>query len=352
MTATLTFDMLWDTLPLPAFILDSNLQIESVNPAAEQFAKTSAKHLINKPLNTCFTPNSIIHQTLHHRTQTIAQYGVELSTTERTAHICNIFANTLPPTRTLLCIQPLGEAQKFQNSLSHHNSARSVSAIAATLAHEIRNPLAGISGAAQLLAQNLSAEDKKLADMIQQEATRISHLVNRVEDFTANATPHHSVNIHDALERAVLAATAGFARHAKIIKEFDPSLPEAAGDAGQLLQVIQNLLKNAAEALPAKGGIIRVRTSYYSGIKLGSGAGGTDLPLQIDIIDNGHGIAPDFIEHIFAPFVSSKKNGTGLGLALVSQIIANHGGLIDCDSRDGRTCFTLRLPVFARVGGE
>ena len=254
MTATLTFDMLWDTLPLPAFILDADLHIESVNPAAEQFAKTSAKHLINKPLNTCFTPNSIIHQTLHHRTQTIAQYGVELSTTERTAHICNIFANTLPPTRTLLCIQPLGEAQKFQNSLSHHNSARSVSAIAATLAHEIRNPLAGISGAAQLLAQNLSAEDKKLADMIQQEATRISHLVNRVEDFTANATPHHSVNIHDALERAVLAATAGFARHAKIIKEFDPVIARGGGGRGAITPSHPESIEKRRRSLAREGG--------------------------------------------------------------------------------------------------
>jgi two-component system nitrogen regulation sensor histidine kinase GlnL len=216
------------------------------------------------------------------------------------------------------------------------------------LAHEIRNPLAGISGAAQLLEMGLGDSDRELTGLIQAEAARIGKLVDRVEQFgDLRPAQRRPLNVHDVLDRARRAAQAGFAAHVRFGEDYDPSLPPTAGDPDQLLQVFQNLLKNAAEAVPRVGGTIGIATGFSPGVKLvRPGRKSESVPLLVTITDNGPGIPESLILDVFAPFVSSKVNGSGLGLALVSKFVADHGGVVECDSRPGRTRFRVRLPVW------
>jgi two-component system nitrogen regulation sensor histidine kinase GlnL len=226
--------------------------------------------------------------------------------------------------------------------------------MAAMLAHEIRNPLAGISGAAQLLEMGLGDADRELTGLIQAEAARIGKLVDRVEQFgDLRPAQRKPLNIHDVLDRARRAAQAGFAAHARFSEDFDPSLPPTAGDPDQLLQVFQNLLKNAAEAVPRVGGTIAISTAFRPGVKMARpGRQSESLPLLVSIADNGPGIPENLIRDVFDPFVSSKVNGTGLGLSLVSKFVADHGGVVECDSRPGRTRFRVRLPVWRGAAEE
>jgi two-component system nitrogen regulation sensor histidine kinase GlnL len=220
--------------------------------------------------------------------------------------------------------------------------------MAEMLAHEIKNPLAGITGAAQLLSMGLSPEDRELTDLIVEESRRIVKLLEQVEQFGNLRPPElRPVNIHDALDRARRSALVGFAASMSITEDYDPSLPPTMADADQLMQVFLNLIKNASEAAgPKGGGTIRLRSFYDQSLRLRRKDGpGRALPLQIEIIDNGPGIPPEIAEHIFEPFVSGRENGTGLGLALVSKIVNDHGGWISVDSVPGRTVFRVSLPV-------
>lgn len=348
-----TYENVWGALPFPAFVVTASGDISHANAAAEQLVSTSQKQMASKSLSMFFRENSIVVSTVRQAvndTGSVTQYNVDVAIMSKPVTTCNVYVSFLNSEQTslLLVVQPTGLAQKMSQSLTNLSAARSVTAMAAMLAHEIRNPLAGISGASQLLAMNASEEDTELAAMIGQEARRIGQLVDRVELFgdqrPMDAKP---VNIHDVLDRAQRAASAGHAANVVFSVDYDPSLPNASGDADQLLQVFQNLIKNAAEAVDGNRGTIKVRTSYNSGVKLAMQGNKTqNLPLQIEIIDNGRGVPDTLISEIFDPFVTSKSNGTGLGLSLVSKIIASHGGLVECTSRDGRTVFSVRLPVW------
>lgn len=349
------FKLIWDNLPFPAFLLSENDCIETGNPAGEQFLQLSKKQMPTKLLTNFFGKNSIVQETIFQaREQGISfrQYGVDITTVWRKNLICNLYVNFFDSRKgkILLIIQPTGIAEKMSQSLIHLTAARSANAMASTLAHEIRNPLAGISGAAQLLAMNANTEDIKLAEMIEEEAKRIGALVERVEHFgDQRPIVREGVNIHDILNRAVVSARAGYGSNINFILKFDPSLPDIAGDSDQLLQVFQNLIKNSAESMTQKNGVITLKTSYNSGVKFSiSGDETVNLPLQIEIIDNGSGIPDSLIGEIFEPFVSSKVNGTGLGLSLVSKIVVAHGGLIECSSEEGRTSFIIRLSVWKK----
>lgn len=344
----------WSTLPFPALLLNSDTSMIGANSAAEQFLAASERAIIARGLGYFLGDGSIILSTVTQAIReksSVTQYGVDIGRAgSNSAVTCNVSVTFLSPEQTalLLIIQPTGVAQKMSKSLTHLTAARSVTAMAGMLAHEIRNPLAGISGAAQLLAMNASQQDQELAQMIGQEAKRIGDLVDRVEHFgDQRPTERKPVNIHDVLDRACRSAKAGFASHVTFVQEYDPSLPDVAGDADQLLQVFQNLIKNSAEAVDGSRGIVRIRTSYNSGMKFAVMGNLTqNLPLQVDIIDNGRGIPDSLIGEVFDPFVSSKANGTGLGLSLVSKIVAGHGGLIECNSGLGKTTFSVRLPVW------
>jgi two-component system nitrogen regulation sensor histidine kinase GlnL len=233
----------------------------------------------------------------------------------------------------------LGRTQAVQAA------AKSAVGLSAMLAHEIKNPLAGIAGAAQLLSMGLRGEDRELTDLIVAETRRIVALLEQVEQFGDQRPPRRrAVNIHDVLERARRSATVGFGAHMRILDDYDPSLPAVWADPDQLLQVLLNLLKNAAEASP-RGGVIRLRSYYEAGLqRRAEGGRRVSLPIHVEVIDDGPGLPPAIADSVFEPFVSGRPNGTGLGLALVSKIVAAHEGWITVDSRPGRTVFRLSLP--------
>lgn len=356
---SIDYSQIWGMLPFPAFVIDAEQNVAQANSAAEQIVQTSQSQMIGKAVSRFFGENSVVMETIrqaHTQKSSFTQYGIELATIERSALECNLHVNFLDfeTGMLLMIIQPTSVAQKMSQSITHRTAARSVTAMASMLAHEIRNPLAGISGASQLLAMNASEEDVELADMIGQEAKRIGTLVDRFEHFSdSRPASRKAFNIHDILDRAIRAALAGFGASASYLKEYDPSLPDASGDPDQMLQVFQNLLKNAAEAVDPVRGQIKVRTSYKSGVKFAVSGDRTEtLPLQIEIIDNGKGIPSNILGEIFEPFVSSKANGSGLGLSLVSKIVTSHGGLVECDSDENGTKFTLRLPIWKSPSKE
>ncbi len=347
------FEALWSAIPYPGLIISKDDTIRAANPAAEDFGSTSFRQMRGKPLTKFLGPNSVVVDVINQARRSdvsVTQYNVTVSWQGMPPALQNVHAAPMHEAdgEILLLMHPRGMAEKMDRSLSHRSAARSVSGMAAMLAHEIRNPLAGISGAAQLLEMGLGEADRELTGLIQEEAARIGALVDRVEQFgDLRPASRRAINIHDVLDRARRSAQAGFAAHARFHEEFDPSLPPASGDPDQLLQVFQNLLKNAAEAIPRVGGAISIGTAFRPGVKLSRPGGASEsLPLLVTITDNGPGIPETLISDIFDPFVSSKENGTGLGLSLVSKIISDHGGTVECESRPGRTRFIVRLPVW------
>jgi two-component system nitrogen regulation sensor histidine kinase GlnL len=278
---------------------------------------------------------------------------VDVTTGERPPVQCNIQIAPMHdnPDIVLLLISPREIADRLGRSMNVTSAAKSAIGMAEMLAHEIKNPLAGISGAAQLLSMGLGAEDRELTDLIVEETRRIVKLLEQVEQFGNLRPPdRRPVNIHDALDRARKSALVGFAANMTIVEDYDPSLPATFADSDQLMQVFLNLIKNAAEAAGRNGGgTIRLHTFYDLSLRIRHSDGpGKALPLQVEVIDDGPGIPPGIASAIFEPFVSGRENGTGLGLALVSKIIADHGGWIAVDSVPGRTVFRVSLPVASK----
>jgi len=226
-----------------------------------------------------------------------------------------------------------------------------VTALAAMLAHEIKNPLSGIRGAAQLLEQSVGDEDRTFTRLICDEADRIVKLVDRMEVFTdERPVERESVNIHVVLEHVKRLTHSGIARHIKFLEEYDPSLPPVLANRDQLIQVFLNLVKNAAEAIGenAADGEIQLSTAFRPGVRLSLPGTKTrvSLPLEFCVKDNGPGVPEDLLPHLFDPFVTTKPTGSGLGLALVSKIIGDHGGIIECESQPRRTIFRVLMPIF------
>jgi two-component system, NtrC family, nitrogen regulation sensor histidine kinase GlnL len=251
----------------------------------------------------------------------------------------------------VLALHERAIADQMDRQLTHRNAARSMTAMAAMLAHEVKNPLSGIRGAAQLLEQDADDDARQLTQLICDETDRIVALVDRMEAFSDHEPlARGGVNIHEVLERVRRIAQSGFARHVHFAEEYDPSLPLVHGNRDLLVQVFLNLIKNAAEASPANGGEIMLATGYRHGRRLTTRNGGPPLrlPLMVSVTDNGPGIPDDLRAHLFDPFVTSKRNGTGLGLALVAKVIDDHGGIIEFDSQPRRTIFRVFLPVVPR----
>jgi two-component system nitrogen regulation sensor histidine kinase GlnL len=345
---------LWNASPLPAMVIDGENRIADLNAAAETYFSLSAGAARGRQLARYAGEGGMLLELVaqvRRGVESLAQYNVDLAWADQPPRRADLHAAPVDEAsgEVLLIVQPRSIAEKMDRSLTHRSAARSVVGMAAMLAHEIKNPLAGISGAAQLLAMSLPDQDQELTDLIREEAERIQKLLERVEQFgDIRPARREPVNIHDVLTRAKLSAKSGFAQHCRFIEEFDPSLPPTPGDPDQLMQVLLNLIKNAAEATPRVGGIITLRTSFLPGVKLSLPGGRREsLPLLVTISDNGSGVPAEIKADIFEPFVTSKVTGSGLGLALVSKIVADHGGIVECESEPGWTTFRLLLPIWS-----
>jgi two-component system nitrogen regulation sensor histidine kinase GlnL len=342
----------------PLIVIDRNGYIRFVNPAAEQFLGSGAAALCGSALADLLAPHSpllSLVDSVWRIGNTIAEYDVLLEGPRFGSRSVTI-KGALTGEGADMLVLTLHErsmADMMDRHLTHRNAARSITGMAAMLAHEVKNPLSGIRGAAQLLEQDAGRAGRELTQLICDETDRIVALVDRMEAFSDHRPiEREAVNIHEILERVRKAAQSGFARHARLVEEYDPSLPPVHGNRDLLVQVFLNLVKNAAEAAPNGDGEIILTTAYRHGLRLtGPGGGGRQhLPLMVAVTDNGSGIPEDLRPHIFEPFVTTKRNGTGLGLALVTKVIGDHGGVIEFESQPRRTVFRVFLPVVAQDG--
>lgn len=351
----------WEALPLPALVLDGQGRVAAVNDAAEIWLNMSRNSLLGRMLDEDEMATRLriqpslrpLVERVRNAEDALYQPEVSFQIGDRAgghqARRAAVHAAPTPGEPGACCLLIVPAEDNARQSRNIRSAARSAIGMAEMLAHEIKNPLAGIRGAAQLMAMNATPEDREMAEMIVSESRRIVALLDQVERFGDTSAPRlGALNLHDVLEQVRRSAAVGFARDVAIVTDYDPSLPIALADPDQLMQVCLNLVKNAAEALAGKaGGMIRLRSFYDHTLRLPPDAEdptGRPLPLQIEIEDNGPGFPPAIADQVFEPFVSGRENGTGLGLALVSKIITDHGALVRVDSRPGRTVFRLSLP--------
>ena len=353
-------DAILNVLPSAIVVVGESGRIHFANSATEQLLKGSAAYLREHRLQEFLPPDSPLFYLIDQVRadgNAVSEYGIALETPRIGQHFVNVQCAPLAedPGTVVVVIQERSIADKIDRQLTHRGAARSVSAMAAMLAHEVKNPLSGISGAAQLLEQNASPDDRALTQLIRDETNRICAIVDRMEVFSEGVPlKRDAINIHQVLNRVRQLAFSGFGRHVRFIEEYDPSLPTVLGNHDQLIQVFLNLVKNAVEAAPATGGEIVLSTAYRHGIRFAVAGRGerVHLPLVISVQDNGSGIPDDIHGHLFDPFVTSKPTGSGLGLALVAKIVDDHGGVIEFDSQPRRTVFRVMLPMATDMGAK
>jgi two-component system, NtrC family, nitrogen regulation sensor histidine kinase GlnL len=349
-------------LPVPVILLDQENRFRHVNLAAEQFLGMSASSLAQLRLSDLITQDSplfLLIEQVRQTEATIADHDMSLDSPRLRKQGITVQGSPLPeePGSVLLVIQDGSAARALDRQLAFRGAARSVSGMAAILAHEVKNPLSGIRGAAQLLEASVGPADRELAELIRDEADRIRALVDRMEVFGEKPIQRNAVNIHRVLEHVRKLAQSGFAAHVHFQENYDPSLPPVWGNRDQLVQVVLNLVKNAAEAVTHEGlphPEIVLSTGFQHGMRIAVPGSTTrvDLPLYVAVRDNGPGIPDDIRPHLFEPFVTTRANGSGLGPALVAKIVGDHRGLIEVDSRPGRTEFRLHLPVVTDEDSE
>jgi two-component system, NtrC family, nitrogen regulation sensor histidine kinase GlnL len=347
-------DGLLNAVPHPLLAIDRGNVVAFANPPAEQFFEMSAHMLRKQPLAALLpfgSPVLALVDQVRANGVTVSEYGLEIATPRLSQRTVDAHLSPIAdiPGGVLAMFQERSIAQKMDRQLTQRHATRSVTSMAAILAHEIKNPLAGIRGAAQLIEQNASEGDRALTRLICEETDRIRKLVDRMEVFTdRRPIEAQPVNIHEVLDHVKRLAKTSFGRAITFVDKYDPSLPPVMGDRDRLIQVFLNLVKNAADAISGqKDAEIILQTAFRPGVHLTVG-GSRDrlaLPLEVSVRDNGAGVPADVQASMFEPFVSSKPKGAGLGLAIVAKIVSDHGGTIDCESEPRRTVFRLRLPM-------
>ena len=352
-----------NALPHPILTVAPNGAIVDANSASEVFFEMGRVTLRRHKLKDIVPFGSPLLALVEHvlsRGAAVNEYRVDIGSPKLGGErVVDIHAAPLPGSAdgVIIMLQERTIADKMDRQLTHRGAARSVSALASMLAHEIKNPLSGIRGAAQLLETAVSDEDRSLTRLICDETDRIVKLVDRMEAFSdERPIERESVNIHAVLDHVKRVAQAGFARHIRFSEIYDPSLPPVWANRDQLVQVFLNLVKNAAEAIggDAIDGEIELSTAFRPGVRLKTNASSSpvSLPLEFCVRDNGPGVPPDIAEHLFDPFVTNKATGTGLGLALVAKIIGDHGGIVECESYPRRTNFRVLMPMYSPTDGR
>jgi two-component system, NtrC family, nitrogen regulation sensor histidine kinase GlnL len=352
-----------NALPHPVLALAPDGFVIEANVAAEIFFGISRSILLQQRLANLLPYDSVLLSLVEQVRATgaaITEYRVDLGVPRLgTEKMVDLFVTPLTDIGegVVVMLQERAMAEKMDRQLNHRGAARSVSAMAAMLGHEIKNPLSGIRGAAQLLEAEVSDSDRALTRLICEETDRIVKLVDRMDAFSDNRPlERESVNIHTVLDHVKRIAQAGFARDIRITESYDPSLPPVLGNRDQLIQIFLNLVKNATEAIgdSRSDGEIELSTAFRPGVRLKLSTSDTSvsLPLQFCVRDNGPGVAPEIRQHLFEPFVTTKVSGNGLGLALVAKIIGDHGGTIECESQPRRTIFRVLMPMYALRDGR
>lgn len=343
---------LLSALPIPVVVLDPQDRFCFANPAAEQFFQLSAGFLAQHGLRDLIPADSRLFALIAQVRQLDAPVSDhDLTLDSPRLHRSGVAAHGAPlpevPGAVVLSLQDGSKAQRLDRQLNFRGAARSASAMAAMLAHEVKNPLSGIRGAAQLLEQSADEADRELCTLIQDEVDRIRSLVERMEMFSERPVERSPLNIHEVLDHVRRIAARGFASHLRIVEDYDPSLPMVLGNRDFLVQILLNLVKNAAEAVDSRTGEIVLSTAYHHGVRIAvpGSRERVHVPLQVSVRDNGPGIPDEVSAALWEPFVTTKRGGQGLGLALVAKLVADQGGLIECDTRPGRTVFRLSLPM-------
>ena len=345
-----------DTIRRPVVMIGPDDYIAYANADAEDFFRSSAAILARNKLERFApfgSPLLALVEQVRERNTAVNEYRVDISSPRLGAErLVDLYAAPVVeiPGAVVLMFQERSMADKIDRQMTHRGAARSVTGLATMLAHEIKNPLSGIRGAAQLLELTAADEDRALTRLITEETDRIVALVDRMEVFSdERPIERRPVNIHVVLDRVKAIAANGFARGIKIFETYDPSLPLVHANRDQLIQVFLNLVKNAAEAIGDRpDGEITLTTAYRPGIRV-SVPGSQDrvsLPLEFRVQDNGPGVSEDILPILFDPFITTKPNGTGLGLALVAKIVGEHGGIIECESTPRGSSFRILMPAW------
>ena len=347
-------DALVAALPTALLVLDREGCIASVNSAAEMLLNASAAHLLHKPLGIVLRVPPACHDGLR-EDSVFAAYDCHLETTRGVRFRADFHATPLGdhPGWRLVTLHSPTAAQTMGQQFDRRDRSRSAIGAAAMLAHEIKNPLSGIRGAAQLLDSHVGHDGADLTRLIRDEVDRVTALIDRMEAFTDSRPVERSAqNLYAILEHARAVAAAGFGDRIDIHDAYDPSLPSVFVHRDSLVQVLLNLIKNAAEAVPdGQRGTVTLTTRYRHGVSVGgagsaSGTGRRALPIEVGVADDGPGPAEEIVDHLFEPFVSSKSSGRGLGLALVDKLVRDNGGIIQF-ARDGtppKSVFRILLP--------
>ena len=344
-----------DDWPFPLFLIDAETEtICWANQAAQEWTGKSTKSLTGQKPWDLFTVSADAAQIISKcidRLTPLTMRDCPLSRDGREDEFCHMtaFPTDRDPAAKDQPLKGVGLSLWFAGPKPRESrvGGQVVSGMGRMIAHELKNPLAGIKGASQLLKEDVQSEEGlSLLDLISSEIDRIRRLADRMETL-GDQDPDNvdRVNIHEILRQArrvIQSANPNLL----FTEKYDPSLPHAKGDADTLMQAILNLIKNAAEAIEGQeDGEITLRTRLRSGVSKITDKAAQHLPIEVSIIDNGPGVSDDVKDQIFQPFVTSKPEGQGLGLSLVSKVASAHGGIVEVRSRPGCTKFSFLLPV-------